>query len=64
MLILRRNVGERLVAITGSGEVISITLCRGQRNSMIGIDAPEGVKILRGELYDAAQRAKPKGGES
>lgn len=47
MLVLRRKVGERI--LIGDDIVIKITYAhRGA--AKIGIDAPEGTKVLREEL--------------
>ena len=47
MLVLSRKVGERLV-IAGNIHVI-VTGVHGRRIT-IGIDAPEDVRVVRGEL--------------
>lgn len=47
MLVLSRRVGERVVI--GDGITVTVTRVAGQR-VMLGIEAPEGVRILRGEL--------------
>lgn len=47
MLVLSRRVGERVVI--GDGITVTVTRVAGQR-VMLGIEAPDGVRILRGEL--------------
>lgn len=47
MLVLSRRVGERVVI--GDGITVTVTRVAGQR-VMLGIEAPAGVRILRGEL--------------
>ena len=47
MLVLSRKVGQRLVI--GGGIVVVVKRIAGQRVTL-GIEAPEAVKIIRGEL--------------
>lgn len=50
MLILRRKIGERIVF----GSNIWVTVAGASANSIrLAIDAPIGVSVLRGEVYDA-----------
>ena len=49
MLVLSRKESETIRI----GDDITITIVRGGHNVRIGIDAPKGVVILRGELSDA-----------
>ena len=51
MLVLSRKEGESIVLKTATGETITITLnkYRGAQTIM-GIEAPMSVKILRSEL--------------
>jgi carbon storage regulator len=47
MLVLSRKAGERIMV----GENISVVISRISGNRVtIGIEAPSGVKIIRGEL--------------
>ncbi len=49
MLVLSRKQSQRILI----GSDISITVVRVDRNQVrIGIDAPSGMKILRGELAE------------
>lgn len=58
MLVLSRKAGERIIV----GENISVVINRISGNRVtIGIEAPSGVKIVRGELgpvADAAEEAQ------
>jgi carbon storage regulator len=54
MLIVHRRVGERLVV--GGG--IEITIANSSRRGVrLGIVAPRGVPVLRGEVHDAVAAA-------
>jgi carbon storage regulator len=64
MLVLSRKPGERV--IIGSGITVTVVEITGNR-IRIGIDAPDDVRILRGELADwhepirvTSQRPEPK----
>lgn len=47
MLVLSRKQGQRMIV----GDDIVITITRiGSRSVRIGVDAPEHIKVLRGEL--------------
>ena len=50
MLIVQRRVGQRIV-LTGGIEVVLTSIDRG--GVRLGVIAPRGVSILRGEVYDA-----------
>lgn len=53
MLVLTRKEGERIV-INGGELTITILQIDGNR-CRVGVEAPKGVRILRGELVDAEQ---------
>jgi carbon storage regulator len=54
MLIVRRRIGERIVI--GGG--IEITVTEAQKGSVrLGVIAPRGVLVLRGEVHDAIAAA-------
>jgi len=54
MLVVRRRVGERIVV----GNEIEIVITEiGARSVRIGVAAPRGVQVLRGEVHDAVARA-------
>ena len=56
MLVLTRRVGERILV----GENITITVVRVSANGVrIGIDAPEGVTVVRKELDAEAPASTP-----
>lgn len=56
MLVLSRKVGEKLVI----GENITIVVNRVAGNRVtIGIDAPEEVRIIRGELKPTIDQFQP-----
>ncbi len=50
MLALTRRIGERIVI--GDNIVITIVDVKGE-SARIAIEAPQEIKIYRGELYDA-----------
>lgn len=50
MLIIQRRVGQRIV-LTGGIEVVLTSIDRG--GVRMGVIAPRGVSILRGEVYDS-----------
>jgi carbon storage regulator len=50
MLIIQRRVGQRIV-LTGGIEVVLTSIDRG--GVRMGVIAPRGISILRGEVYDA-----------
>jgi carbon storage regulator len=52
MLVLSRKLGEKIVI--GDGIVLTVLKVDGGR-VRIGIEAPENVSILRGELIERAQ---------
>jgi carbon storage regulator len=53
MLALSRKTGERIRI----GPDIWVTVVRtGNESIRLGVDAPEGVKILRGELTEIEQK--------
>lgn len=52
MLVLSRQKGEAIIFHLPGGEVIRVTLCeiRDGHKIRLGIDAPDGVQVLREEL--------------
>lgn len=54
MLIVRRRVGERIVI--GGVTVITVTEVSGG-GVRLGVTAPRGVLVLRGEVHDAIAAA-------
>ena len=53
MLVLTRKAGERIVV---KSEELTITILRIDGNRCrVGVEAPKGVQILRGELVDKEQ---------
>lgn len=57
MLVLSRKVGEKLVI----GDNITIVVNRVAGNRVtIGIDAPDEVRIIRGELQPSIDQFQPK----
>ena len=52
MLVLSRKVGERIVI--GDNITVVVNRVSGNRVS-VGIDAPSNVRIVRGELSEAAK---------
>lgn len=54
MLVVHRRVGQRIMV--GAGIEIVITDI-GSRSVRVGIVAPRGVLVLRGEVHDAIARA-------
>jgi carbon storage regulator len=59
MLVLTRRTGERIVI----GGAVTITVLWAKNGRMrMGIEAPQGVEVLRGELLDrgaARVRGRP-----
>jgi carbon storage regulator len=58
MLVLTRKVGERV--LIGDVAVIEVLEVQGRR-VRFGIQAPQGVKVLRQELVTAADTQAPPG---
>jgi carbon storage regulator CsrA len=55
MLILSRNLGERIVI----GDDIDVTVLGVRNNTVrLGINAPKSVEIHREEIYEKIQREK------
>ncbi len=50
MLMIRRKVGERVVFAPGIEVIVAMTSARAVR---LAILAPEGISVLRGEVFDA-----------
>ena len=60
MLVLSRKVGERIHV--GDNIVLEIRRITGNRVTL-ALDAPRDVRILRGELNEAAKEFKPSVGD-
>lgn len=57
MLVLSRKVQEEIVI----GDAIRVVVLKVEGNRVrLGIEAPEGVKLLRGELVSAEAPALPR----
>lgn len=56
MLVLTRKLGEKIVI--GNGIVVTLVDVKGNR-ARIGIEAPDNVEILRGELACWRDSAAP-----
>lgn len=54
MLTLGRKEGEYIMI----GDEIMIKLVKGEGTVRIGIEAPKGLPIVRGELYEEQQPAQ------
>jgi carbon storage regulator len=50
MLIVQRRVGERIV-LTGGIEITVVEVTR--RGVRLGVTAPRGIAVVRGEVHDA-----------
>ncbi len=51
MLVLSRKEGESIVLKTATGETVTITLTKYRgAQTIMGIEAPKSIKILRSEL--------------
>lgn len=50
MLIVQRKVGEKIAI--GGGIEITVTAVNG-RSVRLGVNAPRGVLVVRGEVHDA-----------
>lgn len=59
MLVLSRKVGERIMI--GEGIVALVTKISGNK-VRLGIEAPDGVRIDREEVYSARRRDADDGG--
>ena len=58
MLILTRKPHETIVLRTTAGEVITMRYLNARKGTIrIGIEAPESIHILRGELEHTAPRS-------
>ena len=59
MLILTRRPGETIVATTGTGERIEITVLRmGPGQARIGVHAPSSVTIDREEIDERKRQER------
>lgn len=56
MLVLSRKVGEKVVI--GGNITVTITRVAGHRVTL-GIEAPDAVRVVRGELATTVQEASP-----
>ncbi len=54
MLIIQRHVGDRIVLPDGVEITVAAITPRGVR---LAVQAPRGVLVLRGEVYDAIAKA-------
>ena len=54
MFIIQRRVGQRIVVTGGIEIVVTAVQRRGVR---LGVTAPQGIAVLRGEVYDAVVAA-------
>jgi carbon storage regulator len=61
MLIVQRRVGERIV-LTGGIEITIVEVTR--RGVRLGVIAPRGVAVLRGEVHDAIAAANTAAADS
>ncbi len=60
MLVLTRRIGEVVVLNPGTAAEVRIKLVDIDRNKIrLGIDAPDDVMILRGELVGRDDRKSP-----
>jgi carbon storage regulator CsrA len=50
MLVLTRKLNERIVLTIGSCEIEIAVVRLGNQAVRIGVEAPEDVKVMRGEL--------------
>lgn len=61
MLLMQRRVGQRIVLSGG----IEITVISSSRGSVrLGIEAPRGIQVIRGETYDRIAQANAMAAES
>lgn len=57
MLVLSRKEGESIVLKTATGETVTITLTKYRgAQTIMGIEAPKSIKILRSELVELEER--------
>lgn len=61
MLIVQRRVGERIV-LTGGIEITIVEVSR--RGVRLGVTAPRGVAVIRGEVHDAVAAANSAAADS
>ena len=61
MLIIQRNVGDRIVIAPGI-EITVVSVSR--RGARLAISAPRGVSVLRGEVFDLVAAANANAAES
>ena len=54
MLIIQRRIGQRIV-VGGGVEVVLIEVSR--TGARIGVSAPRGLQVVRGEVFDDIVRA-------
>lgn len=52
MLILTRNVGQRLIITTPSGETIAVQIMTSRGTVKVGIDAPKSITVDREEIHE------------
>lgn len=59
MLVLNRQLSEKIVIFTEDGTRIELVLVRpGLKTVRIGINAPKNVKIIRGELENGLHKTE------
>lgn len=57
MLVLSRKEGETIVMTGENGTVITVTIRQTGTNVSVGIEAPQSIKILRGEHFENRPKA-------
>jgi carbon storage regulator len=61
MLILQRRVGQRIVVSGGIEITVTAVSKTGVR---LAVNAPRGVSVLRGEVYDEVAQANARAADS
>jgi carbon storage regulator len=65
MLVLARRTGERLVIGEGPSAIVVTVVGSSLGKVKLGVEAPEDVKVVRGELLDVVQASRERfNGES
>ncbi len=60
MLVLRRKVGDSIFIDTSDGPIEIRLIWIGQNAARIGVNAPDDVEILRGEIVERETAAESK----